>query len=423
MSSVYKPYFQTLVLAFLMLSIAACSSSSSSSSTEDADNLPSSSILNAGASAPSGEDGDCNAAVSGVNWDALMDSNCSKLSDYNLFQDQTDPTAGPNAGGVPYDLSVALFTDYASKYRYVFIPEGSAASYSEAEVMDFPVGSVLVKTFAMPENTAFRDGAELLIETRLLIHRQNGWVALPYYWDPEDNGDDASLAPLGEDIANMTTSHNGVDLDFTYSVPDWTACTSCHTRLSEGESTFMPIGPKARFLNKDFTYDDSQVANQLTYWAEGGILTGLPDDMSSIMKATSFDDSIVASNLSDEALNDTAKAYLDINCAHCHRNELTLGEGFSGPAGSSGLQVEYNRPYADDPTKFGTCKVAVAGGDDDYPFDVIPQDSGNSYLLFRMNTNDSRHRMPELGRATIHDEGVALIRAWIDSLPAASCTP
>ena len=85
--------------------------------------------------------------------------------------------------------------------------------------------------------------------------------------------------------------------------------------------------------------------------------------------------------------------------------------------------MEYNRAYADDPTKFGTCKVAVAGGDDDYPYDVIPQDSGNSYLLFRMNTNDSRHRMPELGRATIHDEGVALIREWIDRLPAASCTP
>ena len=152
-------------------------------------------------------------------------------------------------------------------------------------------------------------------------------------------------------------------------------------------------------------------------------MTGLPDDMSSVMKATQFDDSVVATGLSNEGLDDTAKAYLDINCAHCHRNALTLGEGFSGPAGSSGLQMEYNRVYADDPTKFGTCKVAVAGGDDDYPYDVIPQDSGNSYLLFRMNTNDSRHRMPELGRATIHDEGVALIREWIDRLPAASCTP
>jgi hypothetical protein len=46
--------------------------------------------------------------------------------------------------------------------------------------------------------------------------------------------------------------------------------------------------------------------------------------------------------------------------------------------------MEYNRAYTDAPTKFGTSKVAVAGGDDD-PYEVIPQDSGNSYLLFSFN--------------------------------------
>ena len=221
----------------------------------------------------------------------------------------------------------------------------------------------------------------------------------------------------------MTTMHNGVALDFTYNVPDWTACTSCHGKLSSGKSTFIPIGPKARFLNMDYTYSNDQIANQLSYWAEGEILEGLPDDLTTVMKTTLFDDTVLPNTLTATDLHDTAKAYLDVNCAHCHRNELTLGEGFSGPAGSSGLQMEYNREYDDDPKKFGTCKVAVAGGHEDYPYDVVPQDSDSSYLLFRMNTNDSRHRMPELGRSTIHEEGVALIRAWIDNLAAASCTP
>lgn len=419
MTAIYKSIFHSLTLSLLALSVISCGGGSSSSDSRSS----ASGILNDGAGAPSSSLGDCNASTSGVNWDALMDTNCPKLSDYNLFMDQTDPTNNPNTGGVPYDLSVALFTDYATKYRFVFIPEGLKASFSEAEVMDFPVGTVLVKTFAMPENTAFRDGAELVIETRLLIHRDAGWVALPYYWDPVDNGDDAKLAPLGVDIPNISTNHNGADLNFTYTVPDWTACTSCHGKLSSGTSTFIPIGPKARYLNKDFTYQDSQVANQLSYWAEGGILEDLPADMSTIMNTALFDDTIVATSLTSDVLNDTAKAYLDINCAHCHRNELTLGTGFSGPAGSSGLQVEYNRPYADNPAKFGTCKVAVAGGDNNYPYDVIPKSPESSYLLFRMNTNDSRHRMPELGRATIHTEGVALISAWIDNLPSASCTP
>ncbi|NVJ61575.1 MAG: hypothetical protein HWE27_14360 [Gammaproteobacteria bacterium] len=411
---------QILLVTILSVMLCACDLSISNSHSSNQNN---SGKLNAGAGAPTFEAGDCNANTAGVNWDALMDKNCPRLSDYNLFKLASDPTAQPNSGGVPYDLSVQLFTDYATKYRFVFIPENVKANFNESEVLDFPVGTVLVKTFAMPENTAFRDGPELIIETRLLIHRPHGWVALPYYWNPDDNGTDAELAALGVDIPNMSTIHNGANLAFTYTVPDWTACTSCHAKLSSGVSTFIPIGPKARYLNKDYTYDNSYTVNQLMRWAEGDILEGLPVDTTTVMETIQFNDSLVVSALTNDELNDAAKAYLDINCAHCHRSELTLGEGYSGPAGSSGLQVEYNREYAADPTKFGTCKVAVAGGAVDYPYDVIPTDAARSYLLFRMNTNDPRHRMPELGRATVHQEGVELIEAWINNLPVASCSP
>ena len=155
MTSFYKTMFQTLSVGLLAISVISCGGSSSSKDKDDDSDSnstpPHSSILNDGAGAPSSSQGDCDAKTSRVNWNALMDTNCQNLSDYNLFSDQTDPTANPNTGGVPYDLSVALFTDYASKYRFVFIPEGSKAQYSEAEVMDFPLGTVLVKTFAMPE--------------------------------------------------------------------------------------------------------------------------------------------------------------------------------------------------------------------------------------------------------------------------------
>ena len=226
--------------------------------------------------------------------------------------------------------------------------------------------------------------------------------------------DDINLA-----IFNAFTSGN---TDATFVLPKGTFIVDDTITITNGNGLTL-TGYGINETKLDFTYQDSQVANQLSYWAEGGILEDLPIDMSTVMKTALFDDTVVATALTSDVLNDTAKAYLDINCAHCHRNELTLGAGYSGPAGSSGLQVEYNRPYADNPAKFGTCKVAVAGGDNNYPYDVIPKSPESSYLLFRMNTNDSRHRMPELGRATIHTEGVALISAWIDNLPNASCTP
>ena len=86
---------------------------------------------------------------------------------------------------------------------------------------------------------------------------------------------------------------------------------------------------------------------------------------------------------------------------------------YAGSAGGSGLQMEYNRAYEDNPGKFGTCKVPVVGCHSDYSADVEPLDPDDSYLLFRMSTNDERLRMPVLGRSTVHAEGVALTRSGL----------
>lgn len=408
--------------------LAACGGGGSGDSSVDGGTGQTGTALNANAGAPTGSEGNCSAATDGVNWDALMTEVCPKLSDYNLFSDASDPTAGPTRGGVPYDLSTALFSDYTSKYRFVFVPGGKTVGYSASEVLEFPVGTVIAKTFALPENTAMPDGAELVIETRLLIHRNDGWIALPYYWSSES---EATLAIAGKRLTDLTIINNqGQTLTFDYAVPKAADCTSCHSIVpdlagpdDQREQIFLPIGPKARYLNTDFSYPDGTVYNQLQYWAEGELLTGLPADFNSVEKAAVFDDSTHIPSLSDAELNDAARSYLDINCAHCHRADLTLPADYAGPAGSSGVQLEYNRNYADSPGKFGVCKDPVAGGKEGYPYDVIPGNPDESYLLFRVETTDSRHKMPELGRSTVHQEGAQLIRSWIDYLPSASCSP
>ncbi|WP_449284621.1 SO2930 family diheme c-type cytochrome [Marinobacter sp. PE14] len=410
------------------LVLAACGGGGSGESSADDGMGQTGSALNASAGAPTGSEGNCSATIEGVNWDALMTEVCPKLSDYNLFADASDPTAGPTRGGVPYDLSTALFSDYTTKYRYVFVPEGKKVGYSASEVLEFPVGTVIAKTFALPENTAMRDGAELVIETRLLIHRTDGWIALPYYWS---SASDATLAIAGKRLTDLTTINNqGQTLTFDYAVPKAADCTSCHSIVpdlagpdDQRKQIFLPIGPKARYLNTDFSYPDGTVYNQLQYWSEGELLTGLPADFNSVQKAPVFDDNTHIPSLSDAELNDAARAYLDINCAHCHRADLTLPADYAGPAGSSGVQLEYNRNYADSPGKFGVCKDPVAGGKEGYPYDVIPGNADESYLLFRVETTDSRHKMPELGRSAVHQEGAQLIRSWIDYLPSASCSP
>ena len=405
--------------------LAACGGGSSSSGSDDTGGTDL-------GPAPGTDPVVCTQEVAGVNWEALLTEDCSKLSHYNLFADAKDPTTGPNSGGIPYDMSTPLFTDYATKYRFVYVPEGEVATYSEHEVMEFPVGSVLVKTFSMPADTANRGENETNIETRLLIHRADGWVARPYYWD---SATDASYMVTGKIIADVTITHKGESLTFDYGIPQKNQCTNCHAVVpiiqgseDKRRAIFKPIGPKARFLNNDYDYGN-QVENQLTHWESAGILAGAPVDKTSIVSAPIFKDSTDITALDPADLDVMARGYLDINCAHCHRRELTIVEpNYSGPAGDSGLTVEFNREIDDAQSKFGVCKTAIAGGYpadesgyNQYPRDVIPEHADRSYLLYRMNTNDGRHKMPELGRASIHTEGVELVRAWINGLPTNNC--
>lgn len=357
------------------------------------------------------ESGICGQSGKGINHEALMSTNCQYLSSYRLFADHSNPTAEPADGGIPYDLSTALFSDYTSKYRFVFVPEGAQVQYSDDEAFDFPVGTVITKTFSLPATTAFRGfDNETMLETRLLIRRASGWTALPYVWDKE--GDLATFKAAGAFLP-VSTIHNGQQFDFTYEVPDTNMCKQCHQFNTTDRSLFTPIGPKARLLNKEYDYAGG-TENQLAHWDAAGILAALPSDLAAIETVPAYEDvdEPLLATRSDEELMDLAKGYLDINCAHCHRPE--------GGASNTGLHLEFWRSYEDNQTKHGRCKTPIAYTDrsgDDLEVDLVPGNAEQSILYARMDTVQTRERMPEIGRGLIHQEGTALIASWINSLP------
>lgn len=69
-----------------------------------------------------------------------------KLSQYGLFvgelHDQT-----PAGQVMFYELNAPLFSDYAYKLRFVRLPEGQHVEYNSDSVFQFPVGTVIAKTF------------------------------------------------------------------------------------------------------------------------------------------------------------------------------------------------------------------------------------------------------------------------------------
>ena len=306
-----------------------------------------------------------------------------------------------------YDLNTPLFTDYAQKLRAIWLPPGTAARYREQAPLDFPVGTIISKTFFYPKGSGrgevkadyqWEAGQTSLdrrqvevMETRLLVRQADGWDALPYVWQ----GDDAVLKLAGS-LSRLTLVHdNGEREALPYIVPTRNECASCHaTDHSSGE--FQPIGPKARHLNRGYL---GGPGNQLTAMAERGQLTGLPE-LSALPRNAAMG--------GDVPVTGQARAYLDINCGHCHNPR--------GAADTSGLLLDAQSTST---RALGICKPPIAAGQGTggRPYSIVPGAPGDSILVFRMETNDPAARMPELGRSLMHRQGVALIRDWIANLP------
>ncbi len=162
-----------------------------------------------------------------------------KLSEWNLFLN-TRGGPKPNARVVPYDLNTPLFSDYANKYRFVWMPPGASAQYRTEGTFEFPVGTIFAKSFAFPVDGPARE--ERLIETRLLVHARSGWVPLPYVWNAQQT--EATLRIAADPVNVRFIDATGRERSFAYHIPNTNECRQCH----ENAKVMLPIGPKARNL-------------------------------------------------------------------------------------------------------------------------------------------------------------------------------
>lgn len=331
----------------------------------------------------------CKVKNSGVTLD-ITKTYFEQLSMYHFFNGKISDLL-PNEGVLPYDLITPLFTDYAEKSRFVWMPKGTSAKFSKDEVFDFPVGTVLIKNFYYPFD--FRDPSKgkQILETRLLIRKENGWDALDYVWNDEQT--DAQLEVVGGNKMVKWIDTNGQPQQTNYSIPNKNQCKNCHNF----NDVFTPIGPKARYLNHDFTYSDG-ATNQLEKWTTSGYLTGYKKEENTLNKVAKWDDP------ASGTLEERAKAYLEVNCAHCHRKE--------GSANTSGLYLLLSDQ---NPESWGIMKspVAAGQGSGSFLFDVVPGKPEASILPYRMASLEPAVMMPEMGRTMVHQEAIDLIKQWI----------
>jgi uncharacterized repeat protein (TIGR03806 family) len=276
------------------------------------------------------------------------------------------------AGVVPYDLNSPLWSDGTEKTRAFALPAGASAVFGPDGAVQFPLGSVLLKTFAEPGGQP--------IETRLLVRQARGWQGLTYRWRAD--GSDADLL-TGAETGEYTVG--GAPL--TWNFPSRAQCDFCHTQAAGGS-----LGPTHAQWDRTVTFGGPE-KHQIDALIEDGYLESTRPDPRPAPHPAPND-----ATASAEA---RARGVLDANCAFCHRPD--------GPANAT-IDLRASTPFAET----GLCNAEPGQGDLGVPGArlFVPGDPERSLLALRM-----RHRgdgqMPPLATTRVDEVGVGVVEAWI----------
>lgn len=310
------------------------------------------------------------------------------LSEYNFFEGEMKDLE-PVYGVLPYDLISPLFSDYASKKRFIWMPNNVSATYvNDFSVLNFPVGTMLIKNFYYDK--VLPEGNVKILETRLQIRKEEGWVFANYKWNEEQtqatydlNGSYVPFDFIAEDTQKSVN----------YFIPSGAQCLTCHK--SENDIG-TPIGVKPQNLNRMMTYPNGTM-NQLEKWVEMGYLAdGYPTNI----------DTVVDWEDGTQPLEMRVRSYLDINCAHCHSDNRHCDY----------RPVRFAFHESSNITNLGVCVQAHEIFDPSLTYIVNPGNAERSIMAVRLNSVAQELRMPLLGRTLKHEEGVELIETWINSL-------
>jgi uncharacterized repeat protein (TIGR03806 family) len=310
-----------------------------------------------------------------------------KLSDYRFFEGDMK-NQNPAEGVLPYEPITSLFTDYALKKRFVWMPSGVKANYvADNKILDLPVGSVIIKNFYY--DNMLPDGNTKILETRLMIRKSTGWIFAEYIWNEEQT--EATLNMDGA-YQNISWLQNGTPMSTNYRLPSGTECLICH----KFQSNPIPIGIKPQHLNKSLQYADGEM-NQLQKWVSVGYLNGpIPTD---ILTVVDYKDE-------SKPLRDRLRSYLDMNCAHCHQE--------NSHCDYRPMRLAFSETVLS--INMGVCVTPDEYIEPQLINIITPGNTFKSMMHFRLSSTEESNRMPLLGRTLVHQEAVNLLTQYIESI-------
>lgn len=236
------------------------------------------------------------------------------LSAYKLFKGDMNNLVPADSVQV-LELSSTLFTDHTEKQRLLKLPLGTKMTAKGDGLPDLPDGAILAKTFYYTAKQT--EGKKKIIETRILKKHNGLWNVATYKWN--DNQTNAFLVNDGDKVLVTVTLPDGERKQINYKIPSVYDCYDCH----RNNNILSPIGPKLRNLNIDI-FIQGKAVSQLQLLSDKGLLSLKGHEK--ITKLPSYKDGSLT-------IEKRARAYFEINCAHCHNP--------NGFAGAYSLDLRY----------------------------------------------------------------------------------
>ena len=345
----------------------------------------------------------------------------TKLSESGLFASVADHELAD--GVAPYAINAELWADFATAERFIAIPGDASVGFHSKAVRvagsmferqtDYPTGTVLGKTLSIGGVKSGDQSQTRRVETQLLHFDGQFWRGYSYEWNDEQT-DAVLLEASGKQRSiPVTKGALGGERNHEWKFHSRYECLRCHNPWSEYTLAFnlsqlnhVP-GPET---------GSSLKRNQVDHFRSIGVIRDIlrepdpenPFDKGEQVKSVSELPRLASPFYGDDSLDARARAYLHVNCAHCHRN---------GGGGSAYLHLNHDlkltetRALAKRPTQ-GTFAIHDAEI-------LAPGDPYRSVLYFRLAKLGSG-RMPHIGSKLVDTEGLDLIHDWIRQLPVRS---
>jgi hypothetical protein len=297
------------------------------------------------------------------------------------------------AGVLAFSPQYPLWSDGATKKRWIAIPQGTFIDASRPDAWEFPRGTRLWKEFSVGRR----------VETRYIERLQDGsWRYSTYIWN--EAGTDAVLA--SPDGATVKVGER------RYVLPSNYDCRACH----EGaRAPVLGFGALQLSADRDSLAPHAEPGGvDLRALVARGWLRNLPQ------RLIDNPPRIAAAS----ALERAALGYLHGNCGHCHAKPDESGAAVPVNTRLAQSVVETDSSSAVLQSLIHTSSRYRAAGAQQLTQVVTPGASHASVLPLRMRSRDPRVQMPPLGTDIPDSDALALIERWIDSLkPAKESKP